>query len=70
LLPTDASQVGHKVGQFTRDRAMPMQPSTAGRERWPAHCRPMEKREIKNFVADAPPIRYLSHVISYAEHGF
>jgi hypothetical protein len=70
LLPTNASQLGDKIGQLSRDRAMPMQPPAAGRERWAAHCRPTEKREIKNFVAHAPPIRYLSHVISYAEHGF
>jgi hypothetical protein len=70
LLPTDASQLGDKIGQLSRDRAMPTQPSTAGRERCPAHCGPMEKREIKNFVADGRPIRYLWHVISYAEHGF
>jgi hypothetical protein len=70
LLRTDAGQFGNKVSQLSRDRAMPMQPAPARGERWAAHCRPMEKREFKNFVADAPPIRYLSHVISYAEHGF
>jgi hypothetical protein len=70
LLPTDASQLGDKIGQLSRDRAMPMQPPTACREQWPAHCRPMEKRKLKNVMADAPPIRYPSHVISYAEHGF
>jgi hypothetical protein len=61
LLPTDASQLGDKIGQLSRDRAMPMQPPTAGRERWAPHCTPMKKREIKNFVADSPAIRYLSH---------
>jgi hypothetical protein len=61
LLPTDAGQLGDKIGQLSRDRAMPMQPPAAGREQWPAHCRPMEKREIKNVMADGPAIRYLSH---------
>jgi hypothetical protein len=42
-----------------------VQPSTAGRERWPAHCRPMEKRKLKKLMAGVPPIGYPSHVISY-----
>jgi len=61
LLPTDASQLGDEIGQLTRDRAMPMQPPTAGRERGASHCRPMEKRKLKNVMADGPAIRYLSH---------